>query len=173
MKSFKAFQVACSISAQKAQQKWQEKNGSGSSGGGSSDGGNGNGGGGGNGTPVALPAAKRRFPPKEGTLQTSGRLSRDFILKFCKKVEAFLLSKESIAQLSEVRRLSRSGDTPLWAIYAGCCPTRRSAPRHTHPHASLRIETRLCCAHSAPTCTRWGCSRCRGSARFWRTWASR
>ena len=49
--------------------------------------------------PSVKPKEERRFAPAEGALQSSGELSKEFVLHFCKETTAMLMGAETIALL--------------------------------------------------------------------------
>ena len=82
LQQFQAFQMACAQSGQRAMQQCAKQQA----------------------PPKAAPS-ERRYAPKAGAaLQTSGALSRAFILAFTGKVEQELLSKESQTRLAATQR---------------------------------------------------------------------
>ena len=59
--------------------------------------------------PPTKPVVERRFAPKAGALQTSGALSRDFVLAFARQCTEMLTSVTSIEQLAACDSMSAIG----------------------------------------------------------------
>ena len=59
--------------------------------------------------PAERPAEQRRFPPKEGEMQRTGVLSREFVLAFTTKCVEVLMNDESLTMLSACSGMQEMG----------------------------------------------------------------